>query len=33
LYLGMTVLGRLHLYIAYGEKKIYVTGADATPSH
>ncbi len=28
--LGMTVLSKLHLYIAYGEKKIYVTGAGAS---
>lgn len=27
--LGMTVLRQLHLYIAYGEHKIYVTPADA----
>ncbi|MGD0144141.1 MAG: pepsin/retropepsin-like aspartic protease family protein [Rhizomicrobium sp.] len=27
---GMTVLKKLHLYIAYGEKKLYVTGADAS---
>ena len=26
---GLSVLGRLHLYIAYGEHNLYVTGADA----
>jgi predicted aspartyl protease len=29
LLIGMTILRELHLYIAYGEKKLYVTGADA----
>jgi hypothetical protein len=32
LYLGMTVLRRLHLYVAYGEKRIFVTRADAIPA-
>ena len=27
--LGMDVLSKLHLYIAYGEKKLYVTDAEA----
>jgi hypothetical protein len=29
LLLGMDVLQKLHLYIAYGEGKIYMTSADA----
>lgn len=29
--LGMDVLSKLHLYIAYGEKTLYVTAADAGP--
>jgi hypothetical protein len=29
LLLGMDVLSRLHLYIAYHEEKLYITGADA----
>jgi predicted aspartyl protease len=27
---GMTVLKKLHLYIAYGEKKLYMTGTDTS---
>jgi predicted aspartyl protease len=28
--IGMSILRKLHLYVAYGEKKLYVTAADAT---
>jgi predicted aspartyl protease len=30
LFVGMSILRKLHLYVAYGEKKLYVTAADAT---
>jgi predicted aspartyl protease len=30
--LGMTTLGKLHVYIAYKERKVYITAADTTPT-
>ncbi|MGN6147367.1 MAG: aspartyl protease family protein [Rhizomicrobium sp.] len=27
--IGMSILSKLHLYVAYGEKNLYITGADA----
>ncbi len=30
--LGMTTLGKLHVYVAYGERKVYITVANPSPA-
>jgi hypothetical protein len=30
--IGMNILSKLHLYIAFGERKIYITPASAPPA-